>query len=72
MKVIILQNMAGSDTVYRKGREYDIEESTAISFIGSGHAKAVEVKKETKKEVVETAVEEKPKAEKTMKKPYKK
>lgn len=68
MKVIVLQNMSGPEVAYRKGKEYDLEDALAESFIGSGHAiaaKGVEVPQ------VETAVEKK-EVEKAVKTSYKK
>jgi hypothetical protein len=59
MKVEILKNMASIEAKYKKGHVYDFSESTALSLIGSGHAKAVEeieTKVETQHIEVEKAV----------------
>ena len=48
MKVRFLTTVAGSDFMYRKGQEVDLENVEAVRYLTAKYAEAVE-EKETKK-----------------------
>lgn len=64
MKIIALVSMEGEES-YRKGKEYDVDDSIGESFIASGHAIAVEGKTKSAP-VVEMAVESKTEVKKAV------